>query len=137
MKIDLIMKEEVQRICKEHGIRLLAVFGSAVSGKSRDIDFAVFLRKGALPKSINKLKLISEFELLFKKNPDIAVIHSGTPTTLLFEICRNSILLYENESGSFENERSIAFRKYADTFKFRQLREETIRNFVEGSQNVS
>jgi predicted nucleotidyltransferase len=111
MKIDLIMKEKIQLICREHGIRILAVFGSAVSGKYRDIDFAIYLNRGIDSESMNKLKLIAELESLFSKKADIVVVHPGTPVTLLFEICRNSVLLYEDEPDSFENERSIAFRK--------------------------
>lgn len=130
MKIDSEQKKKIRDICKSHRIKILVLFGSALFKTPRDIDLAVFPEIGDTPDSINKLELISEFESLFRKKADIVVINPGTSTTLLYEICRGSFLLYEEEPGSFENERSIAFRKYADTFKIRRLREESIKNFA-------
>ncbi len=130
MKIDSEQKKKIRDICKSHGIKILVLFGSALFKNPRDIDLAAFPETGATPDSINKLELISELESLFRKKADIVVINPGSSTTLLYEICRGSLLLYEEEPGSFEDERSIAFRKYADTFKIRKLREENIKNFA-------
>ncbi len=130
MKIASEQKSKIRDICKNHGIKILVLFGSALFKTPRDIDLAVFPEAGVSPDIINKLQLISEFESLFSKKADIVVINPGTSTTLLYEICRKSLLLYEGEPGSFEDERSLAFRKYADTFKFRRLREKTIKNFA-------
>ncbi len=130
MKIDSAQKKKIHALCKKYRIRILALFGSSVSGTPRDIDLAVFPAAGHTHESINKLELISEFESIFNKKADLALISPGTSTTLLYEICRESLLLYEEKAGSFEDERSLAFRKYADTFKFRRFRDETIRNFA-------
>ncbi|MBW2581171.1 MAG: hypothetical protein JRD00_09580, partial [Deltaproteobacteria bacterium] len=89
------------------------MFGSSLQRTGRDIDLALYPVRGVAPEIIDKLRLIAELETLFKRKVDITVVNSGTSTTLLFEICRSSLLLYEDQPGSFENERSIAFRKYA------------------------
>ncbi len=115
----------------------MTLFGSAVKGAARDIDIAVFPKTGIRGDDINKLQLISELESLFNKQVDIIIVHSGTSTTLLYEICRNSLLLYEDERDSFQNERSLAFRKFADTFKFRRQRGKSIEKFIKGANVVS
>jgi len=138
MEIDEELKANIARICKRNRIRIMVVFGSSLQGPGRDIDLALYLhREGGRPEIIDKLRLLAELETLFKRKVDIVVVNPGTSTTLLFEICRSSILLYEDQPGSFENERSIAFRKYADTFKFRTIREKTITKFVKGLDGVS
>ncbi len=137
MKISAEIRKKIEDICISHNIRIMAVFGSALSGSERDIDIAVYVKKGISADSVNKLELISRLESIFRKKADIVIMTSSTSTTLLYEICRNSLLLYEDENGSFEEERSLAFRKYADTHKFRQLRENNIKDFVKGVKSVS
>jgi predicted nucleotidyltransferase len=131
MQIDEKLKAHIARICKTNRIRIMAVFGSSLQRTGRDIDLALYPHWGVGPEVIDKLRLIAELETLLGREVDIIVVNPGTSTTLLFEICRNSLLLYEDQAGSFENERSIAFRKYADTLKFRRMRERTVASFVE------
>lgn len=138
MEIDEKLKANIARICKRNRIRIMAVFGSSLQGTGRDIDLALYPhRGGGRPEIVDKLRLIAELETLFGRKVDIVVVNPGTSTTLLFEICRNSLLLYEDQADSFENERSVAFRKYADTFKFRRMREKTVTNFVKELDIVS
>lgn len=137
MEIDEELKANIAGICKRNRVRIMAVFGSSLQRTGRDIDLALYPVRGVAPEIIDKLRLIAELETLFKRKVDITVVNSGTSTTLLFEICRSSLLLYEDQPGSFENERSIAFRKYADSFKFRRMREKTVTNFVKGLDVVS
>lgn len=111
MEIEEELKAHISRICKRNRIRIMAVFGSSLQRTGTDIDLALYSQREVRPEMIDKMSLIAEFETLFKKRVDIVVVHPGSSTTLLFEICRNSLLLYEDQAGSFENERSFAFRK--------------------------
>jgi predicted nucleotidyltransferase len=123
-------KKEIDVLCTRHSIRILALFGSSLSGTPRDVDLAIFPVLDVNADDLDKLQIISDFESLFQIKTDIVIAHSGISTTLLFEICKNSLLLYEDEDGSFEDERSLAFRKYADTAKLRKLRDENIKEFA-------
>lgn len=114
----------------------MVLFGSSVEGKGRDLDIAAFLSRGTAAAAINKLELIAALESIFNKKVDLVVVNPSTSTTLLYEISKKNVLLHEDREGSFQEEQSLAFRKYADTVKFRQLREKNIQNFIEGESIV-
>jgi predicted nucleotidyltransferase len=127
---------KIKEICADHHLRIMVLFGSSVEGKGRDLDIAAFLSRGTAAAAINKLELIAALESIFNKKVDLVVVNPSTSTTLLYEISKKNVLLHEDREGSFQEEQSLAFRKYADTVKFRQLREKNIQNFIEGESIV-
>ncbi|HAS00187.1 MAG: hypothetical protein US57_C0011G0033 [Candidatus Moranbacteria bacterium GW2011_GWC2_37_73] len=113
MKIDNNQKLEIARIAKKSGLKLVMVFGSFASGKNRDdsdMDVAV-----ASMKEISfheQIRLTNKFSLILKKNIDLSILNNANPL-LLFQVSKNSILLYGNEVD-FAKFKLYAFKSYND-----------------------
>jgi predicted nucleotidyltransferase len=99
--IDLIEdnREAIATLCREFGVRKLAVFGSAANGSfdsdSSDIDFVVDL--GGYERGVARryLGLIVALEAHFGRPVDVVTLHSGTSNWFRNEVQRTAITIYE------------------------------------------
>jgi predicted nucleotidyltransferase len=113
MRITKEQKFKIEKIAKKFRLKLMMVFGSFASGKNRkdsDLDIAVLGLKD-VPFS-DQIKMINELSIIFSKNIDLSILNRANPL-LLFQVSRNSILLY-GKKDEFMKFKLYAFNAYND-----------------------
>ena len=128
----IISVEEIRNslafMFKDEGLRLILLFGSAVSGKMHkqsDIDIAFLFDK-----PVDILGLTNKvIRLLHTDNIDVVDLKRASPL-LKFLVATDGRLLYERKEGMFNEFYSLAFRMYVDTKKLRNAQSIAIKNFV-------
>jgi hypothetical protein len=123
-----------QTVGRETGVRLITLFGSAVSPATlgrrspEDLDLGVL---GATPLDVIDLtnRLIRAIGV---QDVDVTDLRRADPLLLML-VARNGIVLYEAEPGQFAQFVSLAARRFADTRKFRQFERDEVRAFVSRS----
>lgn len=112
----------------DEGLRLIVLFGSAVSGKMHkksDIDLAFLFDK-----PVDILALTNRvIRLLHTDNIDVVDLRRASPL-LKFSAVKSGMLLYEREPGMFNEFYSLAFRMYVDTRKLRDAQAKAIQQFL-------
>jgi len=123
-----VLKDKLSPIFKEKGLRLVILFGSAVSGKinkNSDIDIAFLFDN-----PVDILELTNAvIRLLHTDNVDVVDLRRASPL-LKFSAIKKGKPLYEREPGIFNEFSSLAFRMYIDTKKLRDAHAITISNFL-------
>lgn len=123
-----VLKDKLSPIFKEKGLRLIILFGSAVSGKinkNSDIDIAFLFDD-----PVDILKLTNTvIRLLHTDNVDVVDLRRASPL-LKFSAIKKGKPLYEREPGIFNEFSSLAFRRYIDTKKLREANAIVINNFL-------
>jgi len=113
MEISNLQKLKIAKIAKKFHLKLIVVFGSFASGKNRvdsDLDIAILgIKEISFSEQIN---LINEFSRVFNKNIDLSILNNVNPL-LLFEVSKNSILLYGSRED-FLKFKLYAFKVYND-----------------------
>jgi predicted nucleotidyltransferase len=122
------IKDKLTPLFEDEGLRLVLLFGSAVSGevhKQSDIDLAfLFDRPVDILALTNKV-----IRLLHTDNIDIVDLRHANPL-MKFSAVKNGILIYEREAGMFNGFYSLAFRMYVDTKKLRDAQVTAIKHFL-------
>lgn len=114
---------------QDKGLRLVLLFGSMASGKMHgrsDIDL-VFLYDA--PADILSLTN-SVIRLLHTDTVDVIDLKRASPL-LTYSAAKSGRLLYERAEGEFAMFVSLAFRRYVDTKKLRDMQSISIRQFLE------
>lgn len=108
----------IDELCARRGVRLLAVFGSAVRGTAlpdSDLDLAVeWLDEGDLLEFVDALTAITRFDRV-----DVAVLNGAGPTLRARALTGRG--LYENERGAYAIAQMAALGEWRDTAKLRRL----------------
>ena len=119
--------DEIDRLAREHGWRLVVLFGSAARvGEARDVDLAVL--PAELPDLMQQGRWVSELEPLFAPRPvDLVVLSPNLAPLTRFEVFRAGVPLFEAEAGLMDREQDRAFFLYADSEVFRRAARETLR----------
>jgi predicted nucleotidyltransferase len=101
------------------------LFGSSATGKAHrhsDIDLAF-----SFDRDIDILALTNDvIRLLHNDNVDVIDLRHVSPL-LRFSAARNGRLLYERSQGEFNAFFSLAFRRYVDTKKLRDMQAAAIK----------
>lgn len=74
LSIELPPEEKITEFCREHNIRRLSVFGSALGddfGEDSDIDILVEFESGAVPGFFRLVEIQEELTTLFGRKVDI------------------------------------------------------------------
>ncbi len=124
------IRQAAGQVGRETGARLVVLFGSMARGEeamARDLDIGI-LPRGALDTLALTNRLI---RLLGVQEVDVADLRCADPV-LLALVARDGVPLYEVEPGEFARFASVAFRRYADTAKFRDAERAAIRDFIAG-----
>jgi predicted nucleotidyltransferase len=128
----------INNFCKENGIDMLVLFGSAAGDRpdiSRDVDLAVKLKKGTI---VSKLDLIYKLDNFFAgKKIDLVLLTSDTDPLLLHEIFMKGVCLFERKKNLFEKDKLRAWKLYLDTDKIRNMRENYLKDFVRKVSHVA
>ena len=122
------IKKGLSPLFNDEGLRLVLLFGSAVSGKihrKSDIDLAFLFDK-----PVDILALTNRvIRLLHTDNVDVVDLRRASPL-LKYSAVRHGKPLYEREHGIFNEFYSLAFRMYVDTKKLRDAQEVAIKQFL-------
>lgn len=123
------IRERLVPLFKEKDLRLILLFGSAVTGgvhKKSDIDLGFLFDR-----SIDILSVTnSVIRLLHTDKVDVIDLKHASPL-LKFSVAEKGKLLYEKSAGMFFEFYSLAFKEYVDTRKLREARETAIKDFLE------
>jgi len=112
-------KAQLESIARRHGLQLIVLFGSQVSGRTHpesDVDVAVWVTHSLTSEQRDRLWL--DLSDAFQAEIDLAVLNHAEPL-LLYQVARKGQPLYENQRWAWEEFRGYAFRYYEDTQKFR------------------
>ena len=126
-------KEQLASLAESYGIRLLILFGSAVSGREHpnsDVDLGLLLENPNLDLS-KQSALRHELQSLFpEREVDVAVINHADPLFLkqITERCR---LVYGDPS-EFYSLKMYGFRRYQDHSRFLELERRYVKNLLDG-----
>ncbi len=109
------------------GLRLVVLFGSVAREEAvaEDLDIGV-LGAGPLDAIAITNRLIG---LLGVQGVDVTDLGRADPV-LLAQAAHDGVPLYEGSEGEFTRFASLAFRRFADTRKFRVTEREMIRDWV-------
>lgn len=122
--IPLPPEGQLQALAQTYDLRLIALFGSSVSGHTRpdsDVDLGILVR-GHLS-AAQRRKLWSALSRLFPADVDLSVLNHVEPL-LAYRVAREGIALFEAETGEWEAWKSYAVRRFWDTHQFRQALKE-------------
>lgn len=123
------IRERLVPLFKERDLRLILLFGSALTGavhKKSDIDLAFLFDRPVDILSITN----SVIRLLHTDKVDVIDLKHASPL-LKYSVAEKGRLLYEKSPGIFNEFYSLAFRMYVDTRKLREARETAIKYFLE------
>ncbi|MFH1890380.1 MAG: nucleotidyltransferase domain-containing protein [Candidatus Kuenenbacteria bacterium] len=128
MEVTKNQKQKISEIAKDHGIKMMVVFGSQVSGKihqGSDLDIGILLNQE--PDSYHRLLDVqSELKKVFPEfDIDARYLHNVTPY-FLFEAVYRGKLLY-GSNYEYVKLCAKAFKIYVDTKSLRDLRDEIIK----------
>ncbi|OOP56635.1 MAG: hypothetical protein AYP45_07980 [Candidatus Brocadia carolinensis] len=122
------IRKRLTPLFQDEGLRLVLLFGSAVSGKMHkksDIDLAFLFDN-----PVDMLTLTNRvIRLLHADNVDVVDLKRASPL-LKFSAVKSGMLLYEREPGMFNEFYSLAFRIYVDTKKLRDAQAGAIQQFL-------
>lgn len=123
--------EKIREISKNHGLDLVVIFGSQVSGKineESDIDIGVY-RKSGLTLD-DQIVLNKDFsKSLGTDKIDIVIISSHSPV-LMYSILKNGKLLYTSENDLFYRMKIYSWKLMAESKKFRDRSFEILKNRI-------
>lgn len=123
------IRERLVPLFKEKDLRLILLFGSALTGtvhKKSDIDLAFLFDRPVDILSITN----SVIRLLHTDKVDVIDLKHASPL-LKYSVAEKGRLLYEKSPGMFFEFYSLAFKEYVDTRKLREARETSIKYFLE------
>jgi predicted nucleotidyltransferase len=123
------IRESLVPLFKERDLRLVLLFGSALTGtvhKKSDIDLAFLFDRPVDILSITN----SVIRLLHTDKVDVIDLKHASPL-LKYSVAEKGRLLYEKSPGMFFEFYSLAFKEYVDTRKLREARETAIKYFLE------
>lgn len=136
MKINELKINQINKFCFENKISLFIIFGSYAKAKTHamsDIDIALaFQDRNA---HIDKLQLIFDLEGIFDQQVDLVVLTPFTDPVLLFEIFNNGKAIFEKESYLFKEHKLLAWKKYLDTERLREMQNQYIKKYVRKLEN--
>lgn len=124
-------KQSIEELAKNHKLRMVLVFGSAVTGKSHpqsDIDIAV--KSSGDPIDYNEFADIQyDLQNLFPgREIDLAILNYADPL-FLKKIVETAILLYGEERDLAEL-KIYAYKRYIDHQRYFQLEKNYVNNFI-------
>jgi hypothetical protein len=75
-------REALARLCRNHGIRRLALFGSVLKGTDRpdsDVDFLVEFEPGAVPGLLGLAEIEAQLSVLLGRRVDLRTANELSP----------------------------------------------------------
>lgn len=126
-KVDERLRRIVGDVAREEDLRLIVLFGSGAREDERpeDLDLGVLGRSPVEPLNLTN-RLI---ERLGRQDVDLVDLRRADPV-LMVQVARDGTPLYEGSPGEFARFHSLAFRRFADTRKFREAERRELEEFI-------
>ena len=128
------LKPELKKIAEKYGIDMLVLFGSQVTGKTHpksDVDIGYTSADNI--EFSTKCKIMDEISD-FLKREDIELVNLNSISPVMKNIIADEgVLLYERIVGMFILCKMDAFKIYVETKTLRDLRYQSLRNFIYGT----
>jgi predicted nucleotidyltransferase len=132
VKPDEKKANNLKRLAKKHGISLILVFGSVVSGHRHtgsDLDVAVLLEKDRDPSYREYSDLLQKLQEIFPGQPlDLSLINHADPL-FLKKITENSYILY-GSMRKFQELKIYAFKRYQDHRYYFDIEQNYVKRFL-------
>lgn len=129
-----IKKEELTKIAEKYGLNLLVLFGSQATGKTHpksDVDIG-YTANGQLELN-TRFEIGKDISRVLERD-DIELVDLQRISPLMKKIVADEgVLLYEREPGMFELFCIYAFKLYVETKPLRELRYQSLKNFIYGT----
>ncbi len=126
---------DLNSFAKEHGIKLIMLFGSrarGTEGANSDADIAVLANREL---SLGEQSVLVERLCAVVKTPedkiDLVDLWNASPL-LQHQVGEEGKLLY-GDPFDFIRFRVLAWKRYQNTAKFRRARHETLKEYVQGN----
>ena len=124
--------DNIRRIARDHGVRLVLLFGSAVTGKTHpgsDLDIAVMFADSEAARA-GVFDLMAEVQDVFPdREVDLALINGADPL-FLKKILENCELLF-GEPRTLAELKMYAFRRYIDHKRYLKMEGEYIKRLLD------
>lgn len=136
--MQLEMTQKIREWCDQRPLRLCVLFGSQATGKSHDksdVDLAIWPIQPFSPRQ--KLTWLMELENLVNKSVSLVIVSPALNPVLGFEIVRDGRVLYEHQTGAWDNARRQLWHAYNDSLPFRRAAREQLRQFAEEVRRAS
>lgn len=123
---------ELDRIARAHGIRMILLFGSSVTGKTHarsDADVAVLLARPHLALD-EHARLLRDLQRVFPdRELDVAILNRADPLFLkkVLEHCR----LLQGSPRDLQRLRLYAFKRYHDHRKYLEMERRFVAHALE------
>jgi len=125
-------RKKLNRIADRHGISLILLFGSALTGKRHagsDLDIAVLFRKERSPTSPEYSELVHGFQKIFPDQPvDLSIINHADPL-ILKKITENCRLLY-GAPGRLMELKIYTFKRYQDHRRYFEMERQYVEQLL-------
>jgi len=130
-------KKKLINLCKKYKIKLMVIFGSFITeyfNYQSDIDLAVLATDINLIKD-NKSIILKKLEKLFEhREIDLILLNHADPL-LKFDIAAEGKIIYEKETGIYNEFKVRAMNEHNDAKKFYKLDKKYINDFLKRSEN--
>ena len=123
--------QQLAAVAKEHGLRLVLLFGSTVAGGTHArSDFDVAVRYASAPEDFRRLAHLQHAlqEVLPDRQVDLAVINRADPL-LLKKITERCQLLF-GDPRDLEELKIYAFKRYQDHRRYFAMEQAFVDRFV-------
>lgn len=131
-EVKAIFEKNINELLQKYHIKLLYVFGSYAKGnnnKNSDIDIAVLLDDNY--NSMDKLNLIGDLTLIFKRDDiDLVILNTANPV-LRHQIIKYGKIIYEENQDARVFFEAKVLSEYMDMEPFRRTQMEFINEWVE------
>lgn len=125
------LQSACQQVALKHGLGLMLLFGSQVSGKTHphsDIDIAIKAKQRLTLADLAKIQLeLSQLSGL--SSIDLVSLQDAAPL-LIKQMAQESVLLYEGEQNAYSMFKIYAFKTYVENKKFIDLKFKALDKFL-------
>lgn len=124
------IRERLAPLFDDQALRLVILFGSVAKGegfvhKRSDVDLAFLYDR-----NVDTVALTNRVSVLLGSDKvDVVDLRKAGPL-LRYAAAKSGRVLHEGYSGAFSEFFSLAFRRYVDTKKLRDAREDSIKRFL-------
>lgn len=120
------LREAAAAVAREHGCRLIVLFGSGARGEPtvRDLDLGILAEAPDLTGVTNAFIRHLGFQ-----DVDVVNLQRADPLLAML-VARDGVILHEDPPGTFARFGSLAMRRYADTRKFREMERQEVEEFL-------
>lgn len=118
--------------CEQMPVRLCVLFGSQVSGKTHpysDVDLAVW-PNGSVSTAM-RLRWLNQLETSLASPVSLVLVSPDLDPVLGFEIVRQGLVIFEEESGTWLEQRARLWHSYNDSLPFRRAARQRLHEFAQ------